>query len=820
MCRVRAANRPVDGAKDNPGTSRRDAMRRPGEASHPPSEPTGHPSGAERFFAGSWWGPPGQWPGQWPLRPALALLLLAALILGWPWLSGRVMIPWDAKAHFLPQVQFLAASIARGEWPFWTPNVFAGHPQIADPQSQMFSPPMLLLAILDPAPGSHAADVTVLLCLLGGGLGVMWLFREMNWHPAGGLVAALGFSFGAAMAWRLQHYGQVLSLAYLPFALVFLRRALERGSWPYGLFAGIVAGFILAGRDQIALLCIYLLAGYVVAWWLDQDEPAQAARSSIKPLAAGAIGGVAVALLPVVLTALLASQSNRPEIDFAGAGRGSLHPALLLTAFAPHLYGAAGPMADFWGPPSFAWTGTDLFTAQNVGQSYIGALPVMLLAAGMVRGELWSREIRFFAIAFALSMLYALGWYTPFFRLMYEIVPGISYFRRPADAVFLIGGLGSVLAGYALHRILQAPPWQRWPIGMLAVAGAMAAMLLAGLIVAGLMDRVGPATQPLLLAAFCFAATCVALAAADWLRTIRPIAALALLGAVTASDLAINNGPNGATGLPPAMVEMLEPDTHNETIALLKKLTAASRSDTRRDRVELAGLGFHWPNASLTHGLENTLGYNPVRLGIYTAATGAQDHSGLPDQRKFSPLFASYRSRLADLLGLRYIATGVPIEEIDKQLIQSTLPLVARTKDGYVYENPNALPRILFAGAARRSDFNQLLADGRWPDVDPATTVLLDGDGALAARAREAAPGHVRLISYRNTEVVIEADSAAGGWVVLNDVWHPRWEAEVDGKPQPVERANVIFRAVMVPAGRVNVRFIFRPLSGSWSAAR
>ena len=750
--------------------------------------------------------------------PAVVLFVLGWLVFAWPWLSGRVTIPWDAKAHFLPQVQFLASSIARGEWPWWTPNVFGGHPQIADPQSQIFSPPMLLLALLNPAPGSHAADVTVLLCLLAAGLGVLWLFREHRWHPAGGLIAALGFSFGAAMAWRLQHYGQVLSLAYLPFALVFLRRALERRSWLFGLLAGIVAGFILAGRDQIALLCIYLRAGYVVAWWLDQDEPGRAVLSSIMPLAAGALGGVAVALLPIVLTALLASQSNRPEIDFIGAGRGSLHPALLLTAFAPHLYGAAGPMADFWGPPSFAWTGTDLFTAQNVGQSYIGALPVMLLAAGLVRGELWSREIRFFTIAFALSLLYALGWYTPLFRVMYEIVPGISYFRRPADAVFLIGGLGSILAGYALHRILETPPWQRWTVGMFAVAGAMAAMLLGCLIVARLMDRVGPATQPLLLAVLSFAATSAALAAAHWLRTIRPVAALGLLGGVVAADLAINNGPNGASGLPPAMVEMLEPDTRNETVALLKKLTAASRGDTRRDRVELAGLGFHWPNASLTHGLENTLGYNPVRLGIYTAATGAEDHSGLPDQRKFSPLFPSYKSMLANLLGLRWIATGVPIEEIDTKLAKGAMPLVARTRDGYVYENPSALPRVMFATQAREVDFKRLLTDGLWPDFDPTTTVLLGRVSPAPSTKRQ--PGRVRLVSYRNTEVVIEADSPAGGWVVLNDVWHPRWEAEIDGKAVQALRANAIFRAVLVPPGRVNVRFIFRPLSGDWSEAR
>jgi len=48
----------------------------------------------------------------------LGLFALAWTVLSWPWLSGAVTIPWDAKAHFYPQLQFLAQSIHRGEWPF------------------------------------------------------------------------------------------------------------------------------------------------------------------------------------------------------------------------------------------------------------------------------------------------------------------------------------------------------------------------------------------------------------------------------------------------------------------------------------------------------------------------------------------------------------------------------------------------------------------------------------------------------------------------------------------------------------------------------
>src|ERR671926_473701 len=96
-----------------------------------------------------------------PLASTLRLLALPWLALTWPWLSGRVTIPWDAKAHFYPQLQFLAQSIHRGEAPFWTPFVFSGSPQIADPQSLIFSPPFLLLALLTPDPGFRAADAPV-----------------------------------------------------------------------------------------------------------------------------------------------------------------------------------------------------------------------------------------------------------------------------------------------------------------------------------------------------------------------------------------------------------------------------------------------------------------------------------------------------------------------------------------------------------------------------------------------------------------------------------------------------------------------------------
>ena len=744
------------------------------------------------------------------------MFALAAIVIGWPWLSGRVTIPWDAKAHFQPQIQFLAQSLARGESPAWAPFVFSGHPQIADPQSMIFSPPFLLLALLDGAPSLWAVDATVLAFVFLGGAAMMAWFRDRGWHWLGGLIAALAFSYGASMAWRIQHTGQILSLAYLPVAMLCLDRALARKSLAYGAAAGCIAAFIVLGRDQVALLGIYLL-GAMAAWRiLSTPEPRTTLRASVLPLAMGAFCAMLLVTVPVILTALLAQESNRPAIDYVGAARGSLHPALLLTLVMPDVFGASGRMEDYWGPPSFAWPDTGLFVAQNMGVLYFGAIPLVLLALAVVRGQLWEREIRFFTCAAAIALLYALGWYTPVFRALYALLPGVDLYRRPADATFLIGALGAVLAGYGAHRLLTQPADNARRTAAVAAAVLAMAFLMA-LCLALWLGRVPRLSVPALAALSSFAA---AAAAIIWVAprfAANPLLAAVVLAGVTTVDLAYNNGPSSATAQPPALYDVLEPGTRNATIAILKSSVVAN--ETRRDRIELVGLGFHWPNASLTHSLENTLGYNPVRLALYSAAVGAEDHVGLPDQRKFSPLFPSYRSTLANLLGLRFIASGAPIETIDKRLKPGDLPLLARTGDGYIYENPDTYPRVLFATSARGADFARMLADGVWPDADLRSTVLLEGP-AVPAVDGPRRPGSVRIARYHNTEVVLDVDSPDGGWAVLNDLWHPWWFAEVDGKPAETLRANVLFRAVAVPPGRHTVRFAFRPVAGAWRQFR
>ncbi len=765
-------------------------------------EVPGHPREGERF----------------PLASAFGLYTVAFLALAWPWLSGAVEIPYDAASQFYPQFAFLARSFATGQSPFWTPNIFAGWPQIADPQSLIFSPLHVVAALLVPNPSPRLFDALVFVLLYAGGAGVILFFRDRKWHVGGALVAALAFAFGGSAASRIQHIGQIESLIFLPLALWMLARALERSSWCAGAAAGAFAAMTVLGRDQVSLIAVFVLSGFVVWHWACGSGRRPRLVASVKPLLAGALAGALIVTVPVVLTTLLAVHSNRPEIGYVAAGAGSLHPANLLMLVFPDLFGAGDFDRELWGPPGFAWHDafgqTGLYVAQNTGQVYLGALAaVTVLGFGLVRGWLWTREIRFFSVAMVLVLLYALGRYTPIFHLMYDVIPGVPLFRRPADATFVLCALLAIITGYLVHRWLTdtVPPTLRWQ----RAAEFSIAVLLIGISV-GLALWVGVIQEAILPILWGIGFAALAIASLVWARRLAAqgaIAAAAVLAVFSVADLGWNNAPNESTGLKPSLYDALRLDTTDETVALLKTKLAAAAAPDRRDRVELIGIAYHWPNIGLIHDFDHLFGHNPLRLLDFERATAAPDTVAGADQRPFPPLMSSYRSVLENLFGVRFIATGVPIEKIDPSLKRADLDLVLRTKDAYVYENPRALPRVLLATEWRKADFEVMIRDGGWPDVNPRRTVLLES--APAGAPDGAAAGTVRIQRYQNTDIAIEADAPGGGFVVLNDVWHPWWRATVDDKPVAILKANVLFRAVVVPPGKHVVRFTFRPFAGA-----
>src|SRR5262249_31876995 len=176
-----------------------------------------------------------------------------------------------------------------------------------------------------------------------------------------------------------------------PPRLWLVARALEHSSWRAGLAAGAVGGLMAIGRDQVALLSLYVLAGFVLAHWVAGEAPLARVRASIKPLAAAAVSGSFIAAVPVILTTLLAARSYRAEISFAAAAGGSIHPVHLLQFAFADLFGAMDPNVEYWAPQSpiwdAAWGWPGLYLSQNMPLVYAGALTfVAVVSFGLIRG--------------------------------------------------------------------------------------------------------------------------------------------------------------------------------------------------------------------------------------------------------------------------------------------------------------------------------------------------------------------------------------------------------------------------------------------------
>jgi len=69
-------------------------------------------------------------------------------------------------------------------------------------------------------------------------------------------------------------------------------------------------------------------------------------------------------------------------------------------------------------------------------------------------------------------------------------------------------------------------------------------------------------------------------------------------------------------------------------------------------------------------------------------------------------------------------------------------------------------------------------------------------------------------LTKRNSgRVVIEAQMACRGMVILGDSYFPGWRATVDGKPAKIYEANTAIRGVMVDQGKHIIDMRYQPAS-------
>ncbi len=135
------------------------------------------------------------------------------------------------------------------------------------------------------------------------------------------------------------------------------------------------------------------------------------------------------------------------------------------------------------------------------------------------------------------------------------------------------------------------------------------------------------------------------------------------------------------------------------------------------------------------------------------------------------------------------------------------------SSDIKLYQNHAVLPRaFLVSNMLTAPDTHTALDMMRDSSFDPTHMAVIVGVGEPISGKSEG--GLATVTEYRPERIEIRVEAKAETYLLLTDAYYPGWTVTVNGQPATIERADVMFRAVHVPAGTSTVVFEYQP--GWW----
>ena len=101
------------------------------------------------------------------------------------------------------------------------------------------------------------------------------------------------------------------------------------------------------------------------------------------------------------------------------------------------------------------------------------------------------------------------------------------------------------------------------------------------------------------------------------------------------------------------------------------------------------------------------------------------------------------------------------------------------------------------------------------PEFDPARTAYVEQDPGIAP-SPDAAPGSAVYREITPEDVRVTVDTSTPALVVVSNSYDAGWSATVDGRPAPLLATDYLVQGVAVPAGRHEVRLVYRDDAVTW----
>jgi len=745
-------------------------------------------------------------PGA-PLSRAWAMAVLALLVVVF---FHEVVV--GGKTFLSPDATAPAGFAAIGEralyqdriYPLWNPFVFLGMPSFASgTYNPLIYPPDWPLAILQkilPLP-----ELTwMLLYYFIAAAGTFLLAVEWGARRDAALIGAAAFVFAPNLVavGAHGHGSQLVDSAYLPVMLWLTARAMRTGSLSDYGWLGLAGGFqLLRGHVQICFYTWIAIALYLLVVLIaGARDPGGLARRGLRA------GGVAAA---GVLSFAVSAFYTLPLRDYAkfsirgGGGDGgvgfdyatqwSLAPYEMPSIVVPGWTGFGG--GTYWGGMPFT----------DYPNAYMGAVAVLLaLPALFARGA----PRRFALVLAAFALMVAFGKHFPLYPFLYDHMPLFNKFRVPVMVVVLFQLAIALGAAWGWSAWIERPRGDAKASGgrgLIIAAGVVAAVFVIGVLgqdmwrdaYVSLATRLGSergAEYPANAAAIAYGGFVSDLGRACLLA----FGALALGWLVRTRRIPVAGASLGVLAL--VLIE-LWPVSGRVMAPVIADPVVRDRTLGRDDVVEF--LEQAGPPGSFR--VLPVQEYQSNRYSGFGIATVGGYHAAKP--RIFQDLFDA---RLTDnlgwmrLLNVRYIVLPQQLDPVPPYLREVHVGSQA------VYENLLALPRVTLLG-----DYHvvtpaiAILDSVRDGTSDSERTTFLESDPGVTLGPIEG--GRATLTHYGLNDVTVEVETPGPAILRLADLWHPDWTVTVDGKAEPLLKADYLLRAVVVPAGRHEVVFRFTP---------
>ena len=763
---------------------------------------------------------------------AALVYVVSAMTLAYPALTGAFAAHPRSDQYIagFGFREFAAQALRAGQgFPQWDAYLQGGMPYIAAMHGDIFYPTFLLRMIMP-------TDVAmtwgfIIHLILAGWLTYMFL-RAMGLSFHASLIGGLAYMMSGPIAAYVSpgHDGKLFVSSLLPLSLWMLLRWMRDGRlWAVGALALTIGLAVLSPHPQ--LLQYLLLASGAFALFLALTGPLpRAAAFKRLGVALGAVvlGGAigAIQYLPVKgYVAWSPRAAGGSQTGWEHAVSFSMPIEELLNTYIPEF---SGILDAYWGRNQL-----------HFHSEYVGVITLVLAGAGMFAAVL-PRKLRWFWIGtLIISLLWTLGGSTPFYYIVYELVPGTKFFRAPSTMMYVSMFAVSVLAAFGAERVLASfqALSNRFIIGW-AAALAVLALIIVGAAVpiadsmAASMAAVGYPTE--------YTARISEAARANQGALLAGAARSVFFAAATLGILWFyGRGKVPAQRLAWALVILLVVDLWSierrywnfsqparQSFATDPAIEAI-KTDSVPGRVIALPLGpgvaprdpVYSGSALMVHHVRSVSGYHGNELGRYQKVLSAG--SVVPNYGKdgLRPEFWRHEN-------VRWLYTPLSesqLADIAKQLnVPGFTKVLGPVKNAsgstvYLYRVPGDNPAAVVANAIVKGTDDQALATVLDARFDARRAAIVDTAERLQTPQLTGIPEpssvQAKTTRYDSGAINVELTGPvqnSGSMLVVSENFYPGWKATVDGKQVDAVRANYNLIGVPLPAGARAIELRFR----------